>query len=154
MKMASKTITQSDLKNLFRYRDDGSLIRTVPTSNRVKAGDVAGTKDKDGYIVINLRGKQRKAHHLVWLYHYGYMPKMIDHINRNKSDNRIENLRLTNKSLNAFNSKIQSNNTSGCKGVSYIRKSNRWESAIKINGKKIILGYFKCLNEAVFDGWC
>ncbi len=65
-----------------------------------------GHIDKDGYLIIKVKSKAFKAHHIVWLLVYGDFPKQeIDHINRNKLDNRIENLRLSSRKQQCFNSK-------------------------------------------------
>ena len=145
-------ITQEHVKNLLTYEpESGSLIRRVDYGNysRWKKGTIVGTKDKDGYIVTHFMGESKKVHHLVWLYHHGYLPKMLDHINRCPWDNRIENLRLTNKRENAINSKIQKNNTSGTKGVSWCKNTGKWEVYITLKRKKIGLGHFREIKDAI-----
>ena len=74
---------------------------------------------------------------------------IVDHINQNKLDARKMNLRFTNKSVNAFNSKIGSKNTSGSKGVSFSKERGKWESYISINGKRVNLGRFDFIGEAI-----
>lgn len=146
---------QEDVVAKFFY-DDGELIRreTIDNCRIWRAGSVIGTKDKDGYVVARFRGKQWKLHHMVWLYHYGYKPTMIDHINRDPSDNRIENLREANKSINAFNTDKPSNNTSGYKGVSWDAKRNKWHAYIgvkKAGAEKARkhLGYHEIIEDAI-----
>lgn len=144
------SLDQAYVRKFFDYDEDtGNLVRKVMTSSRAKVGDIAGSPDKDGYIVIHCLGKQRKAHHLVWLHYYGDLPKMIDHINRDPSDNRIENLRLTDKSFNALNSGLYSHNTSGRRGVCYSKRLGKFEAYIKIDGVKRNLGLHFSFDDAV-----
>ena len=86
-------ITQSKLKELVNYdQDTGIFTWKKRTSNRIKIGDIIGNLHNCGYIEMGVNGKRYLAHRLAWLYVYGYMPKLIDHINTNKQDNRICNL--------------------------------------------------------------
>lgn len=152
MEMTANSLTQERLKELLAYDEDtGALIRVKSAGNggRWKKGTVIGHADKDGYIVTYFQGRNYKVHHLVWMYHNGVMPEMIDHINRVAGDNRIENLRLTNKRENAINSKIQKNNTSGAKGISWNSKLNKWEVYIHFQRKKKGLGYFSSMEDAL-----
>ena len=90
-----------------------------------------------------------KAHRLAWFFVYGEWPqKQIDHINGNKSDNRISNLRLATASQNLSNKGITKSNTSGYKGVSFNRTKKKWMASIKVNKKSINLGYFLTPEEA------
>lgn len=134
-------ITQKQVTELFEYRD-GDLIRKTSPANRVKTGDIAGTLTTNGYIAITISAKIYYAHRLIFLYHHGYLPKEIDHRDENKSNNRIENLRECTRSQNTFNTKLMSTNTSGHKGVGWIKRDKMWEAKIRVNGKIIFLGYF------------
>lgn len=107
--------------------------------------------DAQGYVrtekIIEGKRVSIKLHNLVM----GITPSkniMIDHINRNKKDNRRSNLRLVNKKQNALNSKIQSNNTSGVRGVSFC-KHGKWEAYIKVDGRKIYLGVYTEKDDAI-----
>jgi hypothetical protein len=109
----------------------------------------AGSKSAHGYWEIRLDNKLYKAHRLVWLYHYGKFPeKHLDHINRIKTDNRIENLRECNDAENGQNQNKFSNNKSGLTGVSWHAASNKWISKICLNRKQIYLGTYEDKNEA------
>ncbi|CDH34116.1 HNH endonuclease signature motif containing protein [Xenorhabdus bovienii] len=107
-------ITQGKLKNLLSYNpDSGEFYWNESKNNQLKAGDKAGWINGEGYINIEIEGMCYKSHRLAWLYMYGYTPKIIDHINRIRNDNRIINLRECDFSENARNRKIQINNKSG-----------------------------------------
>jgi len=107
-----------ELKNNFLYDEEtGQIIRTTRKNSN-------GSYDKDGYLIIKFKSKQYKAHRLVWLYHKGSYPKYgIDHINRNRKDNRIENLRDVPQKINCWNSNKKVNPETGVCGV-YIDKTN------------------------------
>ena len=85
----------------------------------------------------------------MYLYHHGYLPEnYVDHINRDKLDNRIENLREVSKSCSSRNVSQQSHTASGVKGVAWSADEGRWKSSIDVAGRKIFLGYSSCLLEA------
>lgn len=112
--------------------ENGKLIRTDRKNSN-------GSLDKDGYLIIKVKGKQFKAHRIVWLLNYGEFPNTeLDHINRNKLDNRIENLREADRSLNNRNKDIieKPNKESGLPGI-YIDhlKGLKKKYAFKFNGK-------------------
>lgn len=88
-------------------------------------------------------GGFRFMHHLVMQY-----DGMIDHINRNASDNRLSNLRKCNKSTNGINADLKKNNTSGYTGVWFDGRTNKWSAEIKVNRKKISLGRFDDIEDA------
>jgi uncharacterized protein YkuJ len=76
------------------------------------------------------------------MWHTGVMPEELDHINRNTLDNRIENLRVANKSQNACNRTVFANNTSGIKGVSWNARNKKWFVYVDVNKKRNNIGYF------------
>ena len=97
----------------------------------------------DGYIMRMVDGKPVHEHRIVWEKHNGPIPKgmQIDHINRVRDDNRIENLRLVTPQQNHFN-------RSGVKGFNWDKKRNKWRSYIYLNGKMINLGRSNCMLDA------
>jgi hypothetical protein len=115
-----------DLNYYLDYKD-GKLFWKVSTSNRVKVGQEAGNKRKDGYKEIKVNNKRYLNHRIIWKMHYGDIleGKQIDHINGNRSDNRIENLRLVTNGQNQLNSVLKSSNKLGIKGV-YKSSKNKW----------------------------
>lgn len=140
---------QDRLKFLLRYDTaSGKFYWRNPNSFRVKPGAQAGCLRKDGYVKIRLDGVNYLAHRLVWLHENGSFPDdMLDHINGDRSDNRIENLREANNSLNQQNRKLSARNTTGSVGVT-LRKYNRWRASIVIRKKFISLGSFSSKEEA------
>lgn len=121
----------------------GQFTWKVKRAAAVNAGDVAGTTHKKGYIIIRILNKNYKAHRLAWLFMKGEWPDgHLDHINRVRNDNRIENLRIATFAENNWNAGIRTDNTSGVKGVSQDKGSRKWRSQISINGKKVYLGTF------------
>lgn len=114
----------------------------------VSNGDRAGTINADGYrqIQFKIDGRKRgfKEHRLAWLLVHGKWPtNQIDHVNGDRSDNRIVNLREATNSQNMMNRKLNANSGSGVKGVSFHRGSQRWRARLQFNGKRIHLGDFK-----------
>lgn len=138
-------MTQDELKELVSYDPNtGIFLRLKKTSNRINMSSASGWRDAYGYIELTLAGKRCKAHRMAWLYMTGKAPsKEIDHINRVKDDNRFCNLRDVGRLENELNKGIQSNNTSGFKGVSLQKQSGKWESYVCSHGKKKSLGLFE-----------
>ena len=143
-------ITYEELHRLFHYDPDtGLLVRKVRLNNS-KAGTVVGSMDGHGYLCTQINGKHHKIHRIVYCMHHGYFPENeIDHINRIRHDNRIENLREVSRSCNLRNSKLASDNKSGIKGINWNKRDKRWKAEISVNKKKIYLGYFKNFDSAV-----
>ena len=130
------------LKELFKY-ENGLLIRIVKTSNNTKVGDVVGTStDTAGYSIVKIDGAIQKVHRMIWIYHNGAIEDkyIIDHKDRNKSNNKIENLRKVTKQENSFNS--------NAKGYYYHKKLKKWRAMIGIDGVRKSLGCFETEAEA------
>lgn len=142
-------LTQQYIKQLFNYDEQTGHFTRIVGRGSSHAGDLAGSVTWNGYVTIYLDKKNYRAHQLAWLYVYGEIPNTdIDHINRNRSDNRISNLRIASRSENNINSKLYSHNTSRFRGVSFSKERNKWESKIKHNGKTLHLGRFNSPEEA------
>jgi len=144
-------ITYERVRELFDYRSDGMLIWRVARNNNVRIGDVAGSIcATHGYCMIGIDGTVYRAHRLIWLWHYGYMPESeLDHINRIRYNNRIENLREASRSCNLRNTGNQKNNKSGVKGVCKPKDRSKWLTQITASGKQYNLGRFDDFDEAV-----
>jgi hypothetical protein len=145
-------ITQSELKELFSYCEhSGMFIRKTNTGRhgRWKSGDIAGSKNAQGYWQINIGGHVYLAHRLAWLYVYGYFPVGIDHINSVRRDNRLHNLREATQSQNMQNEKhSRRNNVSGFLGVFLRKDRGTYVAKIRIEGEQVTLGTFKTPEDA------
>jgi hypothetical protein len=132
-----------DMKKYLSYSPETGLFHWIlASSDKTKIGDIAGCLRDDGYIKIKIFGKNYLAHRLAWLFTHGEWPKEeIDHINRVRNDNRIENLRSILKRQQQQNMKLREKSTSGFVGVSQ-RKNGKWRAHITIMGKFISLGVF------------
>jgi len=139
--------TQERLKELFYYQR-GQLIRRVLAGSRGVAGEIAGTLNSNGYIYITVDNNRYFAHRLIWLYHYGYLPKYLDHKYGKEIGNYVWNLRPCTASQNRYNSKTPTTNNSGVKGISWDKSRLLWLARIKINGKGKFLGRFNSKKEA------
>jgi hypothetical protein len=131
---------------VFRWRS-----RITPNCHNVVVGAPAGTLDKNGYVVLQILRKKYFAHHMAWAIHYGEFANYVEHKNRDRRDNRIENLRLSTHQQNTFNRGIYANNTSGFKGVRYDNRKwhkKRWYAIIYVSGRPISLGYYDTAEEA------
>lgn len=129
------------LNELFEYKD-GFLYRKITTCSTAKAGDKIRSVEQRGYVVVQIDGKSYKVHRLIFLMHHGYLPEKIDHVDCNKQNNRIENLREATHTQNLMNRPKYRSNTSGYKGVSLHKKTQKWQASIRINGKQNYLGLF------------
>ena len=137
-------LTQQQARKLFDYRD-GVLYWRV-SQGRVKAGDVVGTNGR--YKQAQVFGERWYVHRLVFLWHHGYAPQYVDHINGNAHDNRIVNLRECTQADNVRNARLSKRNTSGVKGVTWDKARNKWRAQLSINGVETNLGRYNTLEEA------
>ena len=106
----------------------------------------------EGYWMIKIFGKSYGAHRLAYaLYHKEQLSPdtLIDHIDRDKSNNRIDNLRKVDYVENGCNRKTSRKNTSGHNGVHYAKKVNKWQARIVIEGRRVNLGFFDCKEDAI-----
>jgi hypothetical protein len=111
---------------------------------------VAGTHRSDGYLNVMVDGKFYRAHRLIFLYHFGYLPENdIDHIDRCKTNNKIENLREVSHTCNARNSTQQNLTSSGVKGITWHKSRQKWLVHIMVHGAAKYLGIYSDFTEAV-----
>lgn len=113
---------------------------------KLSSGKNVGCKNKDGYVLITIDGRLYRAHRVAWLLVHGEWPQgVLDHINRDRADNRIYNLRDSTRSENTQNSTVV-RAACGLRGVS--RNGKRWRSAIALDGVDYYLGTFDTPEEA------
>ena len=138
------SITQSQLKSIVKYNKETGVF------TRFKINKVAGTHREDKYISICVNYKSYLAHRLAWLYVYGEMPRhFIDHINHDRSDNRIINLREVTSLESSRNLSRDKRNYSGSNGVSFMSSKNKWRARIGVRGTNIHLGMFITKEHAI-----
>jgi hypothetical protein len=142
---------QDELHDLLEYKN-GDLFWKKRLSNRAPVGSKAGYMRK-GYVNIGIQGKEYPAHSIIFCMFYGYVPKIVDHIDGTRNNNKIENLREATFNENARNCKKHSHNTSGYKGVSWDKNRNKWMAYITINNKFKSLGRFKTKEDA-YEAYC
>ena len=135
-------LTQELIRSLFTYRG-GDLYWKVRKGSRGLIDNKAGSLAKNSkYYQIKINSINYKTHRLIFLYHHGYLPKEIDHIDNDSLNNKIENLRSVTRSQNLMNYKSYKNTSSIYKGVTKDKKHNKWFANIRYQGKRIYLGYF------------
>lgn len=137
-------LTQEYVQSILRY-EDGHLWWLKKTRNR-QVDRPAGTINGNGYRQIYIDSRIYPEHRIIFLYHHGWLPKYIDHINGIRTDNRIENLRPCTQQQNCFNTKGYT--SSGVKGVTWHKKDKRWQAQLSINGRNTYLGSYKTVEEA------
>ena len=141
--MTKVSITAERLRELLNYDPKTGEFRwRVSFANGRHIGDIAGSQTMHGYRAIRINGRCYYEHRLAWLYQMGFWPSGgLDHININRVDNRLSNLRESTQSLNLANSPVRVDNSSGFKGVSWNKRRNKRHAAINA-GMRIHLGYF------------
>lgn len=145
--------TLIDYKYLHKFLEynekTGIFIWKKSRGGSAIKGNIAGY-NREGYIIINLQKKNYSAHRLAWLYTYGEWPEQyIDHIDRNKSNNAISNLRDVSPSENMQNMSNISNNSTGYTGVYYDKSRNKYVVQVKIDKKTKTIGRYVTLDEAI-----
>ena len=114
----SRELTAERLRKALDYDPDTGIFTRRYTQGGRKIGDAAGSTSVHGYRVIKIDGRQYRAHRLAWLYVHGRWPRdQIDHINRDKTDNRIANLREATNGQNNANVGASRRNLRGVRGV-------------------------------------
>ena len=141
--MATDNVTSSRLRELLSYDAHSGVFVLLAQRGPAKAGSVAGSF-KDGYKEVMLDGRSYLAHRLAWFYMTGTWPTgQIDHINGDRSDNRISNLRDASPSVNQQNRRAaQCNSRSGLLGVTHYKRDDKWMASIRVNRKQHNLGLF------------
>lgn len=145
--MASPTISTEQLHDLMRYDPETGHFTRLVKCGKERRGAIAGTTNKNGYCNIMIGGRLYRAHRLAWFYMTGEWPKGdVDHKNRDRLDNRWENLREATRSQN--NANRPGGRPHGLKGAFFYKARGRWMSKIDVNRKQIYLGYYDTAEEA------
>jgi hypothetical protein len=135
-------MTQDEIRSMFDYEPANGMLRQ-------KAGRKPypwhGAGKARRYLVHSNGKRSIYLHRAVWLYHYGYLPAMLDHINGDMRDNRIENLRECTNAQNQYNGPRKISNSTGHKGVIFhpACRSRPWQARITVAGRKVSLGYYE-----------
>lgn len=134
-------LTRERLRELLTYYPKtGLFVRAVRSSNRL-AGMSAGSLSDSGYVLIRVDGQRFRAHRLAWFYVHGEWPVEIDHINGDRADNRLHNLRCVSRRENAQNiRRPRKNNRCGFLGV--VRSGSKYRAQVCLKGKNVHLGSF------------
>jgi len=146
-----QTMTQElieELRAWISYDPDTGILTWKKSRKGARAGDVCGGPHSNGYIRVGFNYKRLFAHRIAFALYHGRPPFVeVDHINRIKTDNRIQNLREATKSENTRNGSLRSNNSSGVQGVSWSSYFGRWRAQVR-GGPRRPTRYFRNLNEA------
>ena len=141
-------LTAERARFLFSYDPQSGLItRRVSRGGPWKAGTPVGSVKKSGYVGVIVDNKWNAYHRLAWLLHYGEWPDSdLDHINGNRGDNRIENLRKCCRAENMQNRRVGKNSSTGVIGV--YKTGNKWRAQIQVQKNWKHLGTFNTKDEA------
>jgi hypothetical protein len=154
--LGRKVITKEELDKILNYNPDtGAFLWNAATGPRAKKGTLAGNISKvDGYVRIHINYKHYLAHRLAILTTYGKLPTYeVDHINGNRADNSLNNLRLSTRKQNMENLSLPKSNTSGKLGASFHKATGKWRARIRIEGSCRHLGLFDSA-EAAHAAYC
>jgi hypothetical protein len=138
-------------RDKFNYDPESGLLTHRTSHFKSKIGKVAGGRDNNGYVHVKIKDDSYPAHRIAWLLTYGELPsRFLDHINGDRADNRIANLRLATQSENNQNQrKARSDNKStGILGVHYFPEGDKYRPRIMVDGKSVYLGLFETEKEA------
>lgn len=147
MSVEDFTLTKEYLHEIFDYKE-GQLYWKISCGNVIEGKKAGSLNDNRGYHKVQINNKKYLLHRIIFQMFYGYMPKILDHIDSNPSNNRIENLREATHSQNCFNRSKPIHNTSGIKGVNWHNSTKKWEVRVMIFGKRLNFGRFNNLELA------
>lgn len=137
--------TQEELRRIFDYNPDSGALVFKTKRGKMNSGKQAGSIVGNGYMIVGLGGRNYQlVHRVIWSLVYGEIPPdmVIDHLNGDRADNRISNLRVVSRADNLRNQKLRKDNKSGFPGIHFIKNKNKW--VVKVN-----VGTYSSLEEAV-----
>jgi hypothetical protein len=147
--MTTPTLKHERLLSLVHYDPETGVFRWLVGRGGTKPGDVMASKHNAGYLVGRIDRQPYLLHRLAWFYVHGVWPTdQIDHVNRNRSDNRLSNLRECDGAGNCQNVKPHADGSSGVLGVSFHRGARKWLAQITVKGRHVHLGLFEDKHEA------
>ena len=137
------TLNQHEVLNYFNY-ENGNLYK------RFKKDKPMGHLSNEGYVVVGFNKKAQFAHRVIFLMFNGWLPKCIDHIDGDKSNNKIENLRPSNVHTNAYNQSVREKSFSGIKNVTWNKISKKWLVKLSVNKEIKYFGLYNDIDYAKF----
>lgn len=148
------TLLQKDLKSIFEYDPLTGILRWKNGRSNMVKGSIAGCVSCAGYKSITIDSKTYRLHRVIWIFMFGHIPEgfYIDHINGNKIDNRLENLRLVTNSQNQQNRPAPKNSSSGYRGVTWHKQAGKWMARICCNNQRKTIGFFDT-SEAAYEAY-
>jgi hypothetical protein len=144
-------LTQERIQEIFNYDAITGIVTTklVRHGSRTYIGAPVGTLTNYGYLCVRVDGKRYQLHRLIWLHVYGYIPKEdLDHIDGDRTNNRLVNLREANRQDNLKNTAVHKDSSTGILGVNWDKRKSKWRATIYVNKKQEHLGYFEEIQEA------
>ncbi len=141
-------ITQQFLHEIFEYRDGYLFWKVDRRGNKLKGKQANRLKKSNGYQEVTINKKHYYVHRIIFMMFYERWPEQVDHIDSDRSNNLISNLREANNAQNNRNTKTRASNTSGFKGVSYYTSLKKYVAKITVNYKGFHLGCFDTPEEA------
>lgn len=144
-------LTAARLRQAISYCHETGVFTWKERRRGVQFGAVAGTLCSDGYISLCVDGERHRAHRLAWLHVHGVWPlDCIDHIDGNRSNNSIQNLRDVSRGVNIQNQRASTarNASAGLLGVTFYARTGQWMAQISVNKRRKHLGYFETMEQA------
>lgn len=142
-------MTPELISELFEYRSGGLYWRVKLHRGMVVGSRAGNLNPTHNYRTIRVFGKNYREHRLIFLWFHGWLPDIVDHINGDTTDNRVDNLRAASGSENQYNRKVNNNNSSGYKGISWESGLQKWRAQIRWNKQRKIIGRYNTIGEAV-----
>ena len=143
-------MTQSQLKSHLHYNPSTGVFTRLDTNRPSRLNKPTGNIATHGYVRIGIKDKSFYAHRLAFLYMTGKVPKEVDHLDHDRTNNKWSNLREADRTMQMRNTKLSKNNASGHHGVDYVSvNKNKWVARIMVDYKSIHLGSFKHKEDAI-----
>lgn len=133
-----------------KFFEIGGKLYHRKLNHRNKGYGPVGCTDGKGYLTVKIEGHMELIHRIIYAMHHDYMPEnFLDHINRDRKDNRISNLREVSNRCNLRNAKQRVTNSSGIQGVVWYTRDRKWQAQIVVNSKHKYLGLYEDFADAV-----